>query len=58
MNYIMSLEQMLEACGDDFNRLWLGSGDKWYAKGESNVIHEGATPYEAVHNLLLELQGK
>ena len=62
--YLPTLEELIEACGDEFRGLEVGdwpAEDKshiWYAKSKSQVIAEGSTPEEAVANLWLELNKK
>lgn len=53
------LEELIDACGDDFK--WLQKGDGWWeccGETESFDNETGSTPTEAVANLWLALNSK
>jgi len=65
--YIPTLEELIEACGENFHCLvftnngGVDSDEKFWSAGTSSVVKDwvnGSTPLEAVANLYLALHGK
>lgn len=58
--YSVTLSELIEACGDDFDELYrLGKGS-WLVNTDNDGFngYDGATPEEAVANLWLSLNQK
>lgn len=56
-----TLEELIEACGEDFQKLETIVGDKWQGVGGAGIRDievEGNTPSEAVARLWLALNKK
>lgn len=53
-----SLEELIEACGDNFQDLCRGLNGVWSCVSFNHVFSKGETPTEAVANLLLALKNK
>jgi hypothetical protein len=52
-----TLEELIEACGNDIARVWRVRDSGWCATGTNDFLDEqGATPTEAVARLWLALQ--
>jgi len=55
-NYVPTLSELIEACGEDFSHLYKGNKSDWFVEGLFvDERYDGQTPEEAVANLWLAL---
>ncbi len=55
--YIPTLEELIEACGEDFSYVAF-TGEAWRCRAGQSVESHGSTPSEAVAMLYLKLYDK